>query len=613
MIEPPDLKLLESAAKDALILALIERVNDLIAENAKLKERLARLEAKLGEPPKTPSNSSLPPSQGRKASGEASSMPNGKPHKGTNRELHPNPTRTLDVRAKECSSCGGDVSGVEQSALERYDRIELPEIKPDVTRVVLHGGTCPCCSARFKAAPPPGFEPGSPFGPNLRAFAIYLRVANAVSFERLSQLMSDLVGLGISEGALVNMFAASQPAFARAAALIRAKLLSGTILQSDETGMRGGKQNWWAFGCFIMTGNAASAFAPSRGKDVVEAFLGEHRPDFWVSDRLAAQMGWAKKDNQVCLAHLIRDANYAVDAGDDAFAPALRKLLKRACAIARRRPGLADATLRAYAQSLNVKLDALLRLTPTHAAGVKLKQAIAGCRRHLFVFLEDRAIPATNNVSEQALRPCVVFRKVTNWPSLPEGGLRAKPGTQLSPFRPRPPIRAESGRGRHSAEREGSPQRRFRVRARDRLRYQCAHRPGDPHRSVPNSRNWRAKRRERRRGSALSASTRAVSRQNGVDDFRCRISPTALMIYEQKQWGPTSPQSARPQYRIYSDEVVVSPQLGNHNGNASALQVSRRSDDDPCSPTCGARMGVGLTADGEREIRAFGDEILVSI
>ena len=49
-------------------------------------------------------------------------------------------------------------------------------------------------------------------------------------------------------------------AHARAAALIRAKLLSGTILQSDETGMRG-KQNG-GLGCSIMTGNAASAFAP---------------------------------------------------------------------------------------------------------------------------------------------------------------------------------------------------------------------------------------------------------------------------------------------------------------------------------------------------------------
>ena len=37
------------------------RVNELLAENAKLKERLAWFEAKLGEPPETPSNSSLSP------------------------------------------------------------------------------------------------------------------------------------------------------------------------------------------------------------------------------------------------------------------------------------------------------------------------------------------------------------------------------------------------------------------------------------------------------------------------------------------------------------------------------------------------------------------------
>ncbi len=63
MVEPPDLKSLDSAAKDALILALIERINALIAENTELKERVARLEAKLGLPPKTPDNSNLPPSQ----------------------------------------------------------------------------------------------------------------------------------------------------------------------------------------------------------------------------------------------------------------------------------------------------------------------------------------------------------------------------------------------------------------------------------------------------------------------------------------------------------------------------------------------------------------------
>jgi hypothetical protein len=71
-------------------------------------------------------------------------------------------------------------------------------------------------------------EPGSPFGPNLRAFALYLRFTHAISFERLSHLFSDLVGLDISEGALVNLLDDSREAFARQASLIRAKLLAGT-------------------------------------------------------------------------------------------------------------------------------------------------------------------------------------------------------------------------------------------------------------------------------------------------------------------------------------------------------------------------------------------------
>jgi transposase len=92
--------------------------------------------------------------------------------------------------------------------------------------------------------------------------------------------------------------------------------------------------------------SACFVIHPNRSRAVVEEFLGTYRPDFWVSDRLASQMGWAKKDHQVCLAHLIREARYAIDAGDSTFAPGLRKLLQRACAIAGRRPQLADATLR---------------------------------------------------------------------------------------------------------------------------------------------------------------------------------------------------------------------------------------------------------------------------
>src|SRR3954466_3922739 len=117
------------------------------------------------------------------------------------------------VLAATCKGCGADVSGMTQIVCEEYDRVEIPRIAPDVTRGSLHGGVCPCCSKRFKAEPPAGLEPGSPFGPNLRAFVIYLRSVQGLPLARLCTVLADLFGLAISEGALVNILDASRKAF----------------------------------------------------------------------------------------------------------------------------------------------------------------------------------------------------------------------------------------------------------------------------------------------------------------------------------------------------------------------------------------------------------------
>ena len=87
-----------------------------------------------------------------------------------------------------------------------------------MTRVTLYGGVCPCCAKRFKATAPAGLEPGSPFGPNLRAFVIYLRSVQGIPLARLSDVLRDLFGLEISEGALVNILdAAARPSRRRRA------------------------------------------------------------------------------------------------------------------------------------------------------------------------------------------------------------------------------------------------------------------------------------------------------------------------------------------------------------------------------------------------------------
>jgi transposase len=415
MTPPPDL-----VDKDAIIAALMARIEALVARiealtatNARLVARIAELEAKLDQPPKTPDNSSLPPSKGRKASGVSKPKAKSKPHPGSHRVLHPEPTRRHPVFACRCQGCGADVSQVPQSPCETYDRIEIPKIEPDVTQVSLYGGVCPGCAKRFKAQPPKGLEPGSPFGPNLRAFVIYLRSVQNIPLARLTDVLRDLIGLEISEGALVNILHASREPFAKQTSLLKLRLFSGTALASDETGIRVGKANWWLW--VFHHGDAAVFVVDAhRTKEVVVRFLGEWRPDYWTSDRLGSQKGWAAKQQQFCLSHLIRDVQYAIDEGDAVLGPALKGLLKRACAIGRRRENLADSTLKSYEADLNRRLSSLLSLTPTHRAGRKLQKTFKEIRSNLFVFVTNRELTATNNGSERALRPAAIYRKITN-------------------------------------------------------------------------------------------------------------------------------------------------------------------------------------------------------
>ena len=309
MSSGPDLSSLTHAQKDALIGALMAQV-------ATLTARLSELEAKLGLPPKTPNNSSVPPSKGQKASESSKPKDKAKPHAGAHRPLHPNPTSKRVVLACRCGGCGADVSSAPQSPSETYDRVEIPEINPDVTQVTLFGG-----ARRLKAEAPKGLEPGSPFGPNLRAFAIYLRSLQGIPLARLSDVLRDLLGLDISEGALVNILAASAKPFKAQTNLIKARLLSGTALASDETGMRVGKANWWLW-VFHHRDSAVFVADKHRSKGVVETFLGDWRPDYWISDRYGGQMGWARREHQVCLAHYA-DLQIMPTSGENLASPAV--------------------------------------------------------------------------------------------------------------------------------------------------------------------------------------------------------------------------------------------------------------------------------------------------
>jgi transposase len=206
--------------------------------------------------------------------------------------------------------------------------------------------------------------PGSPFGPGIVALVTYLHGCQMVSYARLAEMLDGLFGLKISEGAIANMLARAAKPFAECTQAIHETVRNSPVIASDETSARvKGKTHWqWVFGAATAV---AHVIAPTRGKIVPKQFLNGAKPKVWLSDRLAAQCNHAD-EHQVCLAHLIRDAQYAIDVGDAVFAPPFKEFLQRACEIGGRRPDLANSTMKAYARKLERELDRLLELEPTN-------------------------------------------------------------------------------------------------------------------------------------------------------------------------------------------------------------------------------------------------------
>ena len=406
-----DLGKLSHAEKDALILSLLPLVGQLeaaLARIADLEKRLAAYE----RPPKTPDNSSLPPSKGHKPNRPDAGKPPRRGRPGVARALEPNPDRVVDAMLDACPHCATAWPAAPQTPQAVYDRIELPPIRPDVTRVRLFGGRCTCCGERAVATAPEGLAPGSPFGRSIETLVVYLHYAQAIGIERLRALMGEVFALSISEGAICNILARAQAPLGRAADEIAAKVTTAEVVASDETSVRVAGKTCWEW-VFVTAACVLHLIRPSRGAGVVRALFGDARPQVWISDSLGSQRGHAEQW-QVCLAHLLRDAQYAAECGDGGFSVAFRLLLLRAVAIGRRRERLLDTTLRQYRADLDRRLDRIMGLPRHGEAAERLRRRIARDRAHLFVFVTDRRVPPTNNVSERALRPSVIFRKVTN-------------------------------------------------------------------------------------------------------------------------------------------------------------------------------------------------------
>jgi len=254
-----------------------------------LAARVAKLEAQQGQPPKTPGNSSVPPSVGFKANRtERRARKRRRGHDGISRRRQP-PDVIVRCRPSSCEGCGEPLPLAGQRRGGRSQVIELPPIRPVVVEAWQYAASCSGCGHRTKGAYPAGLEPTRTFGPQIEALLGYLHERHHVGYERLVEVCRDLFGLRISEGAidlaLRRLAERARPTYEA----IGAKVRASPVIGSDETGARvAGKTAWqWAF----QTPEASyHVIVPRRNAEVITAFLGDARPEGWVSYLWAPQV-----------------------------------------------------------------------------------------------------------------------------------------------------------------------------------------------------------------------------------------------------------------------------------------------------------------------------------
>jgi transposase len=225
--------------------------------------------------------------------------------------------------------------------------------------------------------------------------------------------LSDLFGLTLSQGGLMNLLRRSQGRFADGQASAVSSLRRAEVVASDETGVRieGSNAYHWVFRSPEAVVHRA---ALTRGASVIRETMDGHRPAVWLSDRYTAQQGHGVA-HQTCLAHLARDVAYAVEVSVDPVPWRLQLWLQAVFALSGQITDLATSTLTAKRRTLKRQLADILATASTCDLTRALQAKIGRAREQLLTFVDHPGlVEATNNACERALRPAVIQRKVTN-------------------------------------------------------------------------------------------------------------------------------------------------------------------------------------------------------
>ena len=405
MADPQEPLLTVEALQEAPRETLLDVIRFLLAENARLKQRIDDLEQRLNanstnssKPPSSDSPYVKPKAKTSGTKGKAGAKPG---HKGTRYQMLP-PTAEVPLLPTACP-CGAQEFR-QVKPFYTHQHLELPEVRLTVTHFTLHQGKCTACGRINRTEVPREYRTG--YGPRLSAVMAELAGSHGDSRLTIQNFCASVLGFAISLGAIQKVLDRTSEAILPHYEEIGATARQGLVNHVDETSWRLKGALCWLW---VLANTTVALFMihDKRSKGAFKELVKEWE-GILVSDGYRLYTKWVGL-RQTCLAHLIRDAR-AISENKKPELAHFGKIalseLQKLCHMAHEPPSIGQ--WRAfYARFIRM-------VTRYH--GAKDEAGIFAGRLFremdsLWLFLEKAGVSPTNNHAERMLRFAVCWRK----------------------------------------------------------------------------------------------------------------------------------------------------------------------------------------------------------
>ena len=321
----------------------------------------------------------------------------------------------VPLKPTACRRCGTKLSGDDPEPW-RHQVWELPEIKPLVTEYQRHRLACPCCGETTCGELLAGV-PHSQAGPRLVALTALLMGCFKQSKRRVALFLEQVLNQPCSPGWVVKLQDQATAALRPAYEEVATKLPTEDVLRIDESPTKEDRLKSWLW-TFVADSYTVFALRTTRAATVLQELLTDAFCGVVNCDR--AKMYWKIGRPQWCWAHLKRDFQALIDHPDHQVKRLGRDLMRPTKELFRNWSRCRDGTItrrgfERLMQPIRREIDGLL-LRGAFSGNERLVGMCDELYKHrewLWTFLEVEGVEPTNNASERALRPAVIWRKLS--------------------------------------------------------------------------------------------------------------------------------------------------------------------------------------------------------